>query len=527
MSVVIRQATEQDATAWIELLSAAMGTDYADKQVYDPAWVEAELRADSGHTTLVAIEDDRMVAALTMLHITLPNQNPIANVGRDLFLPESFASGAAEALLVELNKLCENRREIVVARVFASDNQRMLLYEERGFECVGFQPFKHSMRTREGILFYMRVLRSSEFLRQPLSESLPQVTELASAILPRLGLGAPHAMRDGVTGYPLQTDAQISEATFEEYQARKAELDSMNPPVEVSGGFNLGAGFLRVTVPPILTLLALHGENVVGGIAFVFDDRDRCVRVADAFATDDASLGPLMQHLTKVSQEKHNAIYVEVDVIVTAPRLLKSLEQLGFVPVAYLPGFFRQADGHLDVVKLVKLNLAYSLENAAFTTNARLAADMVDRNFQDQKLGVAILKLLRNLQFFQGLGDGELRKISRLFAQKLFRPAECVFKKGDTGSEAYIIMRGQVDIVLEEGASPVATLGAGKVFGEQAFLDNAPRTAMATAKDPSILLVIQRDAFSQLVNREPHLGMVVMRNIALEMSARLRRAQHK
>jgi len=45
----------------------------------------------------------------------------------------------------------------------------------------------------------------------------------------------------------------------------------------------------------------------------------------------------------------------------------------------------------------------------------------------------------------------------------------------------------------------------------------------AIANQASILLVVQRTAFNDLVQREPHLGMVVMRNMALELSHRLRR----
>jgi CRP-like cAMP-binding protein len=50
---------------------------------------------------------------------------------------------------------------------------------------------------------------------------------------------------------------------------------------------------------------------------------------------------------------------------------------------------------------------------------------------------------------------------------------------------------------------------------------------MAVANQASIVLVIQRSAFNELVQREPHLGMVVMKNIALELTNRLRKAQKK
>ena len=55
-------------------------------------------------------------------------------------------------------------------------------------------------------------------------------------------------------------------------------------------------------------------------------------------------------------------------------------------------------------------------------------------------------------------------------------------------------------------------------------MDGSPRSAFAAAAQPSILLVVQRSAFSDLVRREPNLGMVVMRNIAMELAAKLRHA---
>jgi len=86
-----------------------------------------------------------------------------------------------------------------------------------------------------------------------------------------------------------------------------------------------------------------------------------------------------------------------------------------------------------------------------------------------------------------------------------------------------VVMRGQIDILLEENATPIATLGQGQVFGELSFLDGGKRGALAVAKQASILLVMQRPQFFELTQREPNLGLAVMRNIALELTVRLRR----
>src|SRR6185436_3757200 len=117
------------------------------------------------------------------------------------------------------------------------------------------------------------------------------------------------------------------------------------------------------------------------------------------------------------------------------------------------------------------------------------------------------------------------RKIARLFTQKLYRPGERIFNRGDVGNEAYVVMRGQVDIILEDGAKPVASFSNGQILGELSFLDPSPRTAHAVANQASILLVIHRTAFNDLVQNEPHLGMVVMRNIAIELTNRFRKSQ--
>jgi CRP-like cAMP-binding protein len=123
---------------------------------------------------------------------------------------------------------------------------------------------------------------------------------------------------------------------------------------------------------------------------------------------------------------------------------------------------------------------------------------------------------------FAGLGDGELRKIARLFVQKLYRPGDQVFAKGESGDEAYIVLRGKISIQLEQNAPPIAQLGDGKIFGELAFLDGSPRAAFAVATQPSILLVMKRDAFTDLCRREPTLGMMVMRNLAQDLAVKLR-----
>jgi hypothetical protein len=520
MPAKIRKATAADADAWKELLIDCLGNEYPDQQVYEVAWIANELENDC--QTWVADQKGRLLSSISFLAPPKGAPNAIANLGRHLVRPESYQDGSAAALIACIHELCSHQKAIVT-RIFASDNPAQILFENAGYGCVGFQPSKHLHRTREGALFYARLCENEHSGPVLISEALPQIAELASAAFANLHLPVASTVPDGVTGYPIQSDASLVESSLEEYQQARKAAQASNPPTEVSGRFSLSSGFLRVAPGTERALLARQEHGVVSGLRFCVDPVDRSVRVTDTFAIDNLSIGCLFHKVLKIAQEELNAVYVEVDILKSAPRLLKTAEQLGFVPVAYLPEFYQQGEFSRDAVKLVKLNMVYTEDSSPLTSQASGIARLIDHHFQDQKMGVAIINLLRGLPFFEGLGDGELRKIARLFVQKLFRPGEKVFNRGDSGSEAYVVMRGQINILLEENAEPIAAMGNGQIFGELAFLDGAARGAMAIAAQPTILLVIQRTAFNTLVQHEPHLGMVVMRNIAIELSNRLRK----
>jgi CRP/FNR family transcriptional regulator, cyclic AMP receptor protein len=523
MGFSIRPATVADALQWVNLAHATLGESYPAKEVYDPLWVAPMLDAAGGEETWVAESGGRLQGSISFLKPWLPTGNPVANLGRNLVRRESLTDGSADALFRAANKIASERGQMAVVRIAANDNEQQILFENLDYVCVGFQPLKHMLQQRVGILFYVRGASSVLVARNPLSESLPQVSELSAAALENLSIPSNFAVRDGACGYPLQSDLKVHDASLDDYELWRMQAESSNPPLEVSGRFNCGFGLLRLPVErQPRAFLGQRGEKMTAGMNCYFDEQDRCARITEAFCSDDVSMGALLAHVVKVMQSQCNAVYTEIDVLAAAPRLLKSAEQLGFVPVAYLPAFYCRNSRHFDVVKMVKLNVTYSLENGDFTAHAKKIVEIIDRNFEDQKLGLAIINLLRPLSMFSSLGDGELRKIARLFVQKLFRPEEQVFARGDTGDEAYVVLRGKISIQLEQHAPPIAQLGDGKIFGELAFLDGAPRAAFAVATQPSILLVMKRDAFADLCRREPTLGMMVMRNLAQDLAVKLR-----
>ena len=135
MATLIRQANPADAGRWLDLFQTVFGRDYPAKAVYDQEWVASQLDPASGYETWIAEADGQWQASVSFLPSAAPNKNPVANLGRQLIRPESYADGSAVALLQRINELAAERGQMVVFRVLGSDAARS---EERrvGKECA-------------------------------------------------------------------------------------------------------------------------------------------------------------------------------------------------------------------------------------------------------------------------------------------------------------------------------------------------------------------------------------------------------
>src|SRR5438046_1476443 len=103
MDVLIRQINGSDAAKWQELLRASLGNDYPDQPVYEPEWALHQLDPLSGHETWAAEVNGRLQASVSFLQPASQTKNPVLNLGRQLFRPESFTDGTAELLLRRIN----------------------------------------------------------------------------------------------------------------------------------------------------------------------------------------------------------------------------------------------------------------------------------------------------------------------------------------------------------------------------------------------------------------------------------------
>jgi CRP-like cAMP-binding protein len=69
----------------------------------------------------------------------------------------------------------------------------------------------------------------------------------------------------------------------------------------------------------------------------------------------------------------------------------------------------------------------------------------------------------------------------------------------------------------------MVNLGRGQIFGEMALVDHGPRSATVRAvTNGTILQAIRRQEFNRLCEANHHLGFIVMRNMASDLSFKVR-----
>lgn len=141
---------------------------------------------------------------------------------------------------------------------------------------------------------------------------------------------------------------------------------------------------------------------------------------------------------------------------------------------------------------------------------------------------MSVLEVLMGVELFDGLGPEELKAITELCHEKKFKNGDVIARQGEEGDDLFVICEGFVEVL--RGGSPaddsprtVVNLGRGQIVGEMALVDHGPRSATVRAiADETIVQAIQRDAFDQLCDANHHLGYVVMRNMAADLSFKLR-----
>lgn len=130
------------------------------------------------------------------------------------------------------------------------------------------------------------------------------------------------------------------------------------------------------------------------------------------------------------------------------------------------------------------------------------------------------VKLLRQVPMFSGIAAAKLKLLAFTSERVAYRGGDVLFYQGEDGDAAYVILKGQADVIVNtpQGEVKVAELSQNSVVGEIAILCDVARTATVRAVTPVEALRISKENFCKLMMDFPEMMLEVVRVLASRLS---------
>lgn len=127
-------------------------------------------------------------------------------------------------------------------------------------------------------------------------------------------------------------------------------------------------------------------------------------------------------------------------------------------------------------------------------------------------LTIEKVAILQGIEIFAGAPGALLAAVAQIMEEVAVEAGAPLITEGAVEDCLYIIVEGQVRI--HSNGQTLNTLGPGRSVGELAVLDPEPRSASATALEPTRLFRIDKAPFDEVMALRPEIAQAVMRALA-------------
>src|SRR5580658_7567583 len=129
---------------------------------------------------------------------------------------------------------------------------------------------------------------------------------------------------------------------------------------------------------------------------------------------------------------------------------------------------------------------------------------------------------LNGVPLFALLDDDETAVLAAQVELKQFAARERIYKKGDPGGQAYVMLSGTVRVTtVDEDQQEVIVdePAQGEFFGFASMLEQSPHQTTAIALEETSCLEVSRDDIAVLLQRKPHAGMDLLTTLGRQFHA--------
>ena len=143
---------------------------------------------------------------------------------------------------------------------------------------------------------------------------------------------------------------------------------------------------------------------------------------------------------------------------------------------------------------------------------------------------------LENFAIFKDLNDAQLEEVCEKLVERGYEENETIFSEGDVGTSLFLLLEGEVEITqaltlnidhseTDNREKSLIRLDASvkTFFGEVGLIEkDGVRTATVRTTSSSLIGRLSKKDFKELMEKDPILGIILLRNIAEVLCQRLR-----
>ncbi|MDH4188517.1 MAG: GNAT family N-acetyltransferase [Nitrospira sp.] len=521
----IREAREEDVGQIREIFLAVYGVDYPHRELYDELWLKRSVFTDDA-LILVAEDTDtgRVIGTASVLFDFGAHSDLVGEFGRLAVHPDYRRLQVGRLLMEKRLEAIQNRLHVglVVARTVHPYAQQISL--THGFIPAGFLPLKHFFRHRESFALLARYFGDALALRRNNPRIIPEAYALANLVMSHPPLTPDFIVDEESASYPAGGDYTIEQLQSEGYPALLRIERGRVRNREIFGPMRLDYGFFKLQARQTRYFLARSGGHIVGAVGYTMDPVEHTVRVFELIALADDVVRFLLVELERKSREEMGIEYIEIDVSAYAPRMQRTLLELNFLPVAYVPAMVFYQVERLDIVKMVRLNTLHDLGPLALTEPVQAVADVVMRGFSACVIAPRMAQAIKDVPLFHGMNSEQASRLAGVCQVREWAAGEHLFAAHDPADRLYIVLEGRVAIYGKTCSAAIGIVHTGETCGEVSLLSSRPHSATATADGRvEAAELLQRD-LADLIRRRPDIGVIIYRNLAVGLGHKLLRS---
>lgn len=143
----------------------------------------------------------------------------------------------------------------------------------------------------------------------------------------------------------------------------------------------------------------------------------------------------------------------------------------------------------------------------------------------EEAKSLALSKALSQVKLFGGLTDAERDALKASARLRQGKAGELIIRQGETLGSMFIVLGSEVEVRVD--GKRVVTLSGQTLVGEIEFLDELSATADVLLLKETDFIELNNVALIGLMEKQPRLGYVLMREIAKIEAQRLRKTTRK